>query len=75
MTNKTEDELIRILQEDSYPDPGNRKNPYNEKEWEQVQLAWKLINDYKANKGRVGYEEDYWKGKAILEEVGLGKFR
>lgn len=54
---------------------GGRESLYTENEWAQVQLAWALINGYKANKGRAGYKDDYDRGKAILDEVRAGIFR
>lgn len=48
---------------------------YTDLEWAQVQLAWALINGYKSNKGVRGYEDDYWRGKSILDDVARGKFK
>jgi len=64
-SRKTKDTQGLDLQE-------NRENLYTDEEWAQVQLGWALIWGYKRNKGRRGYDEDYWRGKAILDNVTRG---
>ena len=70
MTNPYE----KYLEEKEYPSQQDfRVSIYTDKEWEQVQLALALIKGYKANKGRAGYEADYWRGKTILDNLREGK--
>lgn len=48
---------------------------YNDLEWAMMRLAWALIGGYKRHKGERGYEDDYNRGKDIIEDVNRGMYR
>lgn len=64
----------KYLEEKAYEYlPEKQMALYTLKEWGQMELAMALIRGYKANKGRAGYEQDYWEGKKIIDNVRAGK--